>query len=153
MITDSKYLYEELSYKVIGCVYEVHKELGGVHKEIVYHKALAIELNDKNIPYEEEKEVAVYYKKQKIGAYRPDFIIDNKIIVEIKVVPKMTKAMLDQAYYYVKGTDYKLVLLVNFGAEKVGIKRLIYDRISDENVQRSSVQNQRSSAYTAEKRR
>lgn len=153
MIADKKYLYEDLSYKILGCVYEVHKELGATHKETVYHKALSIELKKQGISFKEEKEIPGYYKGEKIGAYRPDFIIENKIMLEVKAVPKMTKAMFDQVYYYVKGTEYKLVLLVNFGAEKVGIKRLIYDRISDENLQRSSVQNQRSSAYTAEKRR
>ncbi len=66
------------------------------------------------------------YKGKKIGIYRPDFIIEDKVILEIKVAPLITKAMQDQVYYYVKGTKYKLVLLANFGASKVGIKRLIY---------------------------
>jgi GxxExxY protein len=68
----------------------------------------------------------LYTKGKKIGAYRPDFIIDDKVILEVKVAPAITKAMRDQVYYYVKGTNYKLVLLANFGTSKVGIKRLIY---------------------------
>ena len=121
-----EYIYRELTYKIIGAVYDVHKELGPVHKEIIYHKALAIELKNRNILFEEEKAIDVKYKNKKIGLYRPDFMIDDKVILEIKVVPAITKAMQNQAYYYVKGTKYKLVLLVNFGADKVGIKRLIY---------------------------
>lgn len=126
------YIYEDLTYKIIGAVYDVHKELGSVHKEIVYHKAIAIELYEKRIPFVEEKPIDVKYKAKKIGIYKPDFIIDDKVILEIKVAPVITKAMKDQVYYYVKGTKYKLVLLVNFGTSKVGIKRLIYTNNTNE---------------------
>jgi len=123
MSTD--YIYKDLTYKIIG-IYEVHKELGAVHKEIIYHKAIAIALDNRKIPFSEEKSIDVKYKGKKIGVYRPDFIIDDKVILEIKVAPAITKAMRDQVYYYAKGTRYKLVLLANFGTSKVGIKRLIY---------------------------
>jgi GxxExxY protein len=125
MTTDSG-LYKDLTYKIIGALYEVHKELGNVHKEIIYHKALATELNNRHIPFVEETAIDVKYKGKKIGLYRPDFIIDEKVILEIKVAPMITKAMQDQVYYYVKGTKYKLLLLANFGTTKLGIKRLIY---------------------------
>jgi len=124
---NTDYIYKELTYNVIGALYEVHKELGSVHKEIIYHKALAIEFTSRNIPFVEEKSVSVKYKGKKIGIYKPDFIIDDKVILEIKVSPAITKAMREQVYYYVKGTKYKLVLLANFGTQKLGIKRLIYD--------------------------
>ena len=126
--TDEKndYIYKDLTYEIIGAVYDVHKELGSVHKEIIYHKAIAIELSEKGIAFVEEKPIDVKYKGEKIGIYKPDFIIDDKVILEIKAAPAIIKAMKDQVYYYVKGTKYKLVLLVNFGTSKVGIKRLIY---------------------------
>jgi len=128
MITENKkYIYKDLTYKAIGALYEVHKELGSVHKEIIYHKAIAIEFISKNIPFVEEKNINVKYKGKKIGLYRPDFIIDDKVILEIKVSPAITKTMQEQVYYYVKGTKYKLVLLANFGTQKLGIKRLMYD--------------------------
>lgn len=128
MITEmnTEYLYKDLTYKIIGCLYEVHKELGSVHKEIIYHKALALELKNRNISFTEEKAIDVRYKGIRIGIYKPDFIIDDKVILEIKVVPVLTKAIQDQVYYYVRGTKYKLVLLANFGTSKVGVKRLIY---------------------------
>jgi GxxExxY protein len=119
-------LYKDLTYKIIGALYAVHKELGSVHKETIYHKAVAIELTNRNIAFIEEKSIEVKYKGKKIGLYRPDFIIEDKVILEIKVAPMITKAMQDQVYYYIKGTKYKLVLLANFGTAKVGIKRLIY---------------------------
>jgi GxxExxY protein len=124
MIADG--LYRDLTYKIIGALYEVHKELGSVHKETIYHKAVAIELTNRNISFIEEKSIDVKYKGKKIGLYRPDFIIEDKVILEIKVAPLITKVMQDQVYYYIKGTKYKLVLLANFGTAKVGIKRLIY---------------------------
>lgn len=97
-----------------------------MHKETIYHKAVAIELTNRNIAFIEEKSIDVKYKGKKIGVYRPDFIIEDKVILEIKVAPMITKVMQDQVYYYIKGTKYKLVLLANFGTSKVGIKRLIY---------------------------
>ncbi|MBI4698468.1 MAG: GxxExxY protein [Nitrospirae bacterium] len=130
MITDEKqmdtekYIYKDLTYKIIGVIYEVHRE-------IIYHKAIAIELSEKGISFAEEKPIDVKYKGKKIGIYKPDFIIEDKIILEIKVAPAITKTMRDQVYYYVKGTRYKLVLLVNFGTSKVGIKRLIYSGDTD----------------------
>jgi len=123
---DVDYIYKDLTYKIIGAIYNVHRELGSVHKEIIYHKAIAIEFSEKEIPFVEEKPIDVKYKGKKIGVYKPDFIIDDKVILEVKVAPAITKAIRDQVYYYVKGTKYKLVLLANFGTSKVGIKRLIY---------------------------
>lgn len=129
---DTEYIYRDLTYKIIGAIYEVHKELGNVHKEIIYQNAISIELSERGIPFVEEKPIDVKYKGKKIGVYKPDFIIDDKVILEIKVAPAITKAMRDQVYYYVKGTKYKLVLLANFGTNKVGIKRLIYTGSIDE---------------------
>ncbi|MBM4144940.1 MAG: GxxExxY protein [Nitrospira sp.] len=129
---DIDYIYKDLTYKIIGAIYDVHKELGSVHKEIIYHKAISIELSNRGIPFMEEKPIDVKYKGKKIGTYKPDFIIDDKVILEVKVAPVITKAMTDQVFYYVKGTKYKLVLLANFGTSKVGIKRLIYTDTADE---------------------
>jgi GxxExxY protein len=70
MITDkTDYIYKDLTYKIIGCLYEVHRELGSVHKEIIYHKALVIELNSKHIPFVEEAPIDVKYKGKRIGVY------------------------------------------------------------------------------------
>lgn len=120
------YLYNDLTYKVIGALYEAHKNLGCVHKENIYHEAIKIELKLKNIPFDEEEALEVKYKGKKIGAYRPDFVIDEKVILEIKAVPILSKVVVDQMYYYVKGSNYKIVLLDNFGSHKLGIKRRIY---------------------------
>ena len=119
-------LYKDLTYKIFGALYAVHNELGPVHKENIYHKAIALEFKERAINFEEEKSLPVKYKGKKIGSYRPDFIIEDNVILEIKAVPMITKSMMDQIYYYVKGTQYKLVLLANFGTKRLSIKRRIY---------------------------
>lgn len=117
-MTEDTDLYKNLTYKIIGALYAVQNELGPVHKENIYHKALVIEFADKRINFVEEKSLPVKYKNKTIGSYKPDFIIEDKVILEIKAVPVITKTMMDQIYYYVRGTKYKLVLLANFGTKK-----------------------------------
>lgn len=125
----AKILYKELSYQVVGAFYEVYNTLGPGFKKSVYHNALAIEFTSRKIPFETNKKLSIKYKKQKAGIYEPDFVIDNKILVEIKAVPRMPRVYEKQLYYYLKGTEYKLGYLVNFGADKLEIKRRIYERI------------------------
>lgn len=115
-----------MTYKIIGVLYEVHNELGSVHKETIYHKAVALELKLRGLDYIEEPRLPVEYKGKRIGVYKPDFIIENKVILEIKVAPMITKAMFDQIFYYIKATGYKLVLLANFGTLRLTVKRRIY---------------------------
>lgn len=121
-------IYKELSYKIVGCFYKAYNELGPGFKELIYHRALAIELGTQSIPYEEERKIAVQYKGKNIGYYAPDFVIDRKVIIEIKAVDSMPKLYEKQLYYYLKGTDYKLGYIVNFGSEKLDIRRRVYER-------------------------
>jgi GxxExxY protein len=85
------FLYEDLSYKIRGCVFRVYNILGFGHKEIVYHKALASEFLKSEISFETEKTLPILYDDKKVGTYKPDFTIENKILVEIKAVPIMPK--------------------------------------------------------------
>lgn len=122
------FLYSELTYKIRGAVFAVWRELGPAFKESVYQKALEREFSKRAIPFISQKRIDIIYDNKKIGIYKPDFIIDDKILVEIKVLPRLTKLEEKQAWYYLKGTDYKLALLVNFGSQKLQIKRWIYDK-------------------------
>jgi len=122
------FLYPELTYKIRGAIFAVWKELGPAFKEPVYQKALEREFIKRNIPLESQKQINIIYDGRKIGVYKPDFIIDNKVLVEIKVLPRLTKLEEKQTWYYLKGTDYKLALLINFGGQKLQIKRWIYDK-------------------------
>jgi GxxExxY protein len=121
-------LYKELAYKIVGCFYEVYNQLGPGFKEAIYHKALAIEFGIQNIPHEEEKRITIRYKNKSAGYYTPDFIVDKKIIVEIKAVDMMPRLYEAQLYYYLKGTNFKLGYLVNFGGSTIDIRRKIYSK-------------------------
>lgn len=121
-------LYKELAYRIVGCFYEVYNELGPGFKESVYHKSLAAEFDIQGIPYKEEKKLVIIYKDINAGFYIPDFIVDKKIIIEIKAVDIMPKLYETQLYYYLKGTDYKLGYLVNFGSSKIDIRRRIFEK-------------------------
>lgn len=77
-------LHEEDSYVLRGTIFEVYKELGCIHKEIVYHRALAEALKKLQLPFEREKRLSVYFQGKKVGTYVPDFLVNNSIIVEVK---------------------------------------------------------------------
>ncbi|MBI3319014.1 MAG: GxxExxY protein [Candidatus Omnitrophica bacterium] len=128
MIADKKaYLYQDLTYQIRGACYEVYNTLGPGFKEEVYHRALAEECKLRRIPFTEKPRLALTYKGKAVGVYEPDFIIENKVILEIKAVPQMPTVFEAQLYYYLKGTEYRLGLLVNFGAAKLDIRRRIFD--------------------------
>jgi GxxExxY protein len=123
--TDAELIYEELTYKVRGCFFAIKKELGLGHKEIIYQRALSEELRKNNISFKKEVSIDINYNNKKVGIYRPDFIIDNKVIVELKALPLIGKFEKQQIWHYLKGSDYKLALLVNFGRDDIQIERFI----------------------------
>ena len=120
------YLYEDLTYKVRGAIFHVYNALGYGHKESVYQKSLAKELEILKIPFQQEKNIDVKYRNIKVGRYKPDFIIDDKIIIEIKAIELMPKIFEIQLLNYLKSTEYKLGFLVNFGGSKLFIRRIIW---------------------------
>ncbi len=130
-------LYADLTYRVRGAIFNVYNELGFGHKEQVYQKALGKELHSINLPHKQEVDLAVKYKDEVVGKYRPDFVIDQKIIIEIKALDYMPSSFEDQLLHYLKTTGFKLGLLVNFGTPKLYIRRLIWT-----NNPRRSVRNQ-----------
>lgn len=118
--------YGNLTYKVRGAIFTVYNHLGYGHKEEVYQKALAREFNDQGIPHKKEVSLKVSYKDEFVGSYRPDFVIDDKVVVEIKAVEFMPLSFETQLLHYLKTTGFPLGLLVNFGSSKLYIKRLIW---------------------------
>lgn len=119
-------LYADLTYQIRGAIFTVYNQLGYGHKEEVYQKALAKELEIIEIPYQREKSLNVEYKGEKVGNYRPDFVVDDKILLELKAVEFMPKSYETQLLHYLKSTGFQLGLLVNFGAPKLTIKRLVW---------------------------
>ncbi len=118
-------LFKELSYAIIGAAMEVHRALGGGFLEAVYQAALAYELKLRNIPFEEQVHLPVYYKGQLVGEYIADFVIDGKIILEIKAVSEIKEAHRAQAINYLAATGFELAILLNFGAAKLQHERLV----------------------------
>lgn len=119
------FLYEDLSYKIRGACFNVHNTLGGGHKEIIYQKALVLEFQKNGISFEREKSLTINYNDVKVGVYRPDFVINNKIIIEIKAVDFMPKDYEIQLLNYLKSTKLPLGFLINFGPRKVEVRRRI----------------------------
>jgi len=126
-IAENNFLYKNLTYKIRGAIFNVRKQLGLGHKENVYHKALEIEFKKNNLKFESKKNIELKYDGQKVGIYQPDFIIDDKVLIELKAVPEIGKPQTNQTWTYLKGSKYKLALLANFGSKELQIKRMIYD--------------------------
>lgn len=127
-IINKDILYPELSYNIVGAIYEIWKKLGPAFKESVYQKALEEELKHRQINFIAQKQIPILYNKKKVGVYVPDIIIDDKIILELKHCPQLTLHDKKQLWYYLRGTDYKLALLINFGGKRLQIMRYIYDK-------------------------
>ncbi|MDO9187906.1 MAG: GxxExxY protein [Bacteroidia bacterium] len=118
-------LYPELSFQIVGCAFEVHNELGFGFKESIYQKALALALKEKKLSFAEQVHYQIKFKEQVIAKRYFDFVVEDKIVVEIKKDDKFSKANIDQTIDYLKTSKLKLAILINFGKEGVIYKRLI----------------------------
>jgi len=120
------YPYKEETYKIIGCAMEVHSELGSGFLEAVYQEALAILLDEKQIPFEQEKILEIIFRGKLLRKrYFADFYCYDKIIVELKAVKELKSNDLSQVLNYLKATNQEIGLLINFGAERLEYKRVI----------------------------
>jgi GxxExxY protein len=123
---DKKWLYEDLTQKIINAGIEVHKGLDCGFLEYVYEEAMCYELKARKILFEREKDIDIHYKDLVIQKkYRADLIIENKIIVEIKAIQKLTEIDEAQLLNYLKATKLRVGLLLNFGNKSLEIKRRI----------------------------
>lgn len=119
-------VYKEESYKIIGACLEVHNELGPGFLEPVYQEALEIELTNQNIPFQREVPLPIKYKESVLNkSYIADFILFEKIILELKALDTLSTVHESQVLNYLKATGFKLGLLVNFGQPKLQYKRLV----------------------------
>ena len=117
-------LFKELAFAIVGAAMEVHRQLGPGFLEVVYRKALVYELTLRQIPFEEEKILPVYYKGQLVGEYKADIVVDGKIILELKAVSAIIKAHEAQALHYLTATGLQLALILNFGTGSLQQKRI-----------------------------
>ena len=124
--TNEKWLYRDLTQNIIGAAMEVHRELGTGFFEYVYEEALCYELNLREIHLERQKELDIYYKDLLIPKkYKPDLIVENKVIVEIKATSGLTGVEEAQLLNYLKATKMRVGLLLNFGKKNLEMKRRI----------------------------
>lgn len=114
-----------LTSKVINCSIEVHKHLGRGFHESLYRRALAYELKLASLEFKEEFNFNIYYKQQIIGVRRMDFLIEDRLMIEIKAVSELEDWHLAQALNYLEAYNMDLGLLINFGANTIEVKRLM----------------------------
>ena len=119
----ANYPLSEITARIIAAAQEVHRELGPGFEEVIYQRALARELPRHNLEFSREVWLDVYYKGEKVGRKRVDFIIDE-VLVEIKAKSELASVDFVQTLSYLKASGYKIGLLLNFGGVKLGIKRL-----------------------------
>jgi GxxExxY protein len=113
---DSKIIYKEESYAIIGACFNVYKEMGNGFLEAVYQECLEMESSFRKIPFETQKDLQLKYRDQILKqTYKPDFLCNNKIIVEIKALSKIMDEHRAQILNYLNEAGFKLGLLVNFG--------------------------------------
>ena len=124
-MVESDLLYSELTRNIIGAAIEVHKILGAGFVESVYEEAFATELDLRKIPYERQKTIDVFYKNRLAKQFICDFLVYDKMIIELKAIRKITEIEQMQALNYLKATGLKLGLVFNFGSSSLEYKRLI----------------------------
>ena len=129
---DSKYKYSEETSQIIACAIEVHKILGNGFQEVIYQRALAIEMQLNDIAFAREQDMEIFYKNEKIGTRRADFLVDDKIIVELKAIIKLEDVHLAQAINYLEAYNLEVGLLINFGAKSLEFKRVMNKKIKAE---------------------
>ena len=125
--------HQELTKSLIGIYYDVYNELGYGFLEKVYHNALLIELKLRGYEVENQKKINVFYKKEIIGNYIPDIIVNNSVIIELKCVEYIVEAQEAQLLNYLKATDCEVGLLLNFGNDPQFIRKIFTNDLKKRN--------------------
>ena len=126
--------HEDITHKIIGCAMKVHSTLGNGFQEVIYQRALAIELFKKDLRYQREMEMQIFYDGRILGTRRVDFFVEDDIMVEIKAVIKLEDVHLAQAMNYCQAYNLPIGLLINFGAKSLEFKR-VYNVNHPENLE------------------
>lgn len=123
---EEEYIYKDENYKIVGILFEVHKNLGKGFSEIVYKDAIEYEFQQQNIPYQREKEFSVKYKDTTLKhKFYADFVVYDKIILEIKTIDCFNNSHYNQCLNYLKISKNKLAILANFNLISLEYKRII----------------------------
>ncbi|MFH1931669.1 MAG: GxxExxY protein [Pseudomonadota bacterium] len=120
-------IYKDEVYEIIGAAMEVHKELGNGFLEAVYQEGFLIELKERQMPFESQKQLAIYYKGKRLDKeYYADVVCYGKIIVELKALDRLTSKEESQILNYLKASGLKVGVLINFGAASLEWKRFVH---------------------------
>jgi len=125
MIVKEQYKYSDLTGKIIGCCMEVHKRLGTGFQEVIYQRALEIEMRFAGIKFKREQNMQIFYREERIGTRRVDFLVEDVISVELKALTKLEDVHLAQAINYLEAYNLEIGLLINFGSKSLEYRRLI----------------------------
>ena len=121
---EREYKYSALTGRIIGCAMRVHSALGNGFQEVIYQRALQIEMADEGLEFSREHEMEVHYKGQKVGSRRVDFLVGGVVSVELKAVIGLESVHFAQAMNYLEAYDLEVGLLLNFGAKSLEYKRV-----------------------------
>jgi GxxExxY protein len=124
---------DKITHGIIGCAMEVHSILGNGFQEVVYQRALSLELSLHNVEHQREFEMPLFYKGVDVGQRRVDFLVANEISVEIKAISNLENTNLTQAMNYLEAYNLQTGLLINFGADSLQFKRLFNKRYNKNN--------------------
>ncbi len=120
---DEQYKYSALTSTIIGCAMTVHTTLGNGFQEVIYQRALAIEMRMARIEFSREHEMPIYYRNEQIGTRRVDFLVEEVISLEIKATTKLENVHFAQAINYLEAYNLEIGLLINFGETSLSFKR------------------------------
>lgn len=122
--------HEDLTHRIIGCAMEVHKTLGNGFQEVIYQRALEMEMTVRKINFDREKEMFIYYRNVAIGTRRVDFFVEEKIMVELKALIRLEDVHLAQAMNYLEAYNMEVGLLINFGARSLEFRRIHNNKLT-----------------------
>lgn len=124
-----KIIYPDLSYKLMGVLFKVHRKLGNTYQEKYYQRAIEVELASNSIPFKREFLVRLDYANESIGRYFLDFVVEEKIALEVKTVPFLKQEYLNQVLAYLDVTYLKLGIVANFRTNRLTYKRLVNPKV------------------------
>jgi len=122
---NENYTYSELTGKIIGCAMRVHSAMGNGFQEVIYQRALEIEMAGAGLSFSREQEMPIYYRNQQIGTRRVDFLVEDVVSVELKALTGLEDVHLAQAINYLEAYVLEVGLLINFGSKSLEYKRLV----------------------------
>ncbi|HMO61476.1 MAG TPA: GxxExxY protein [Ferruginibacter sp.] len=135
---NEQYKYSELTSKIIGCAMTVHKTLGNGFQEVIYQRALEIEMRLAGIGFNREFEMPIFYREEQIGIRRVDFLVGGTISVELKAITKLEDVHFAQAINYLEAYNLEIGLLINFGESSLNFKRLTNKKFKSPESQKSN---------------